>query len=58
MITKILSILKSIKENIENLKGITVSNTTISFENLVKIFPIGLESKNFIFDFNKLLTIF
>jgi hypothetical protein len=40
----------------ENSPGSERSKTAMSFENLVKILPIGFESKNSIFDLVSFLT--
>lgn len=50
MVKNTVIVLKVVKEASPNIPGKTWSNTEISFENLVKILPIGFESKNNIYD--------
>jgi len=50
-------VLKKVKVAIDVIPGSIRSRVVISFENLVKILPIGLESKKRIFERMSFLTI-
>jgi len=57
-VTKTATDLKVVKRAIWDIIGRIKSSVATSFENLVKILPIGLESKNSILDLHSVVTIF
>ena len=57
IIMKTEIVLKPTNVHMLNIVGRIMSKVVMSFENLVKILPIGFESKNMIFDLIILFTI-